>query len=249
MIVYQCFVTAFFFLGQEFVFSRFSVTSSPWGIENIEASEGTNDKCCNMSDNLFHWRTTLNKKDQNGGESMIGRYSMNNKYNWWRGITSDCGITGKASCQVVPSLIPPPLHEEQHILLCFIPSVSHSIFPPCYNKQDIAAATAEESERLFTELIRSITCSQAVMKVLIQSQEQAERERIKELMKQVEDDISELKKSDAEMEQLLSTQNDIQFLQVTWLVVHTNILHRASRRSWELGYWLLDCWHTHSRIK
>lgn len=55
------------------------------------------------------------------------------------------------------------------------------------------------------------------MKVLIQSQEQAERERIKELMKQVEDDISELKKSDAEMEQLLSTQNDIQFLQVTWL--------------------------------
>ncbi|XP_060793657.1 tripartite motif-containing protein 16-like protein isoform X1 [Neoarius graeffei] len=79
--------------------------------------------------------------------------------------------------------------------------------------RDIAAATEEESERLFTELIHSITYSQAVMKVLIQSQEQAERERIKELMKQVEDDISELKKSDAEMEQLLSTQNDIQFLQ------------------------------------
>lgn len=56
-----------------------------------------------------------------------------------------------------------------------------------------------------------------MMKVLIQSQERAERDRIKELMKQVEEDISELK-SDAEMEQLSSTQNDIQFLQVTCLI-------------------------------
>ncbi|KAB5546652.1 hypothetical protein PHYPO_G00074500 [Pangasianodon hypophthalmus] len=77
----------------------------------------------------------------------------------------------------------------------------------------IAIATEEESERLFTELIRSIQGSQSLMKVLIRAQERAELDRIKEVMKQVEEELTELKRSDAEMEQLSSTQNDIHFLQ------------------------------------
>ncbi|KAF5897266.1 tripartite motif-containing protein 16-like, partial [Clarias magur] len=79
--------------------------------------------------------------------------------------------------------------------------------------RDMAIATEEETEHLLTELIRSIESSQSVIKALIRAQEQAELERIKELMKQMEDEMTELKRNDAEMEQLSSTQNDIQFLQ------------------------------------
>lgn len=83
------------------------------------------------------------------------------------------------------------------------------LFPLCSNKQYIAKATEEESERLFTELIHSIKSSQSEMKVLIRAQERAELDRIEELMEQVEEEITELKWSDAEME-----QNDIHLLQV-----------------------------------
>ncbi|XP_053337778.1 tripartite motif-containing protein 16-like protein [Clarias gariepinus] len=81
------------------------------------------------------------------------------------------------------------------------------------NLRDMALATEEETERLLTELIRSIESSQSVIKALIRAQERAELERIKELIKQMEDEMSELKRSDAEMEQLSSNQNDMQFLQ------------------------------------
>lgn len=55
------------------------------------------------------------------------------------------------------------------------------------------------------------------MKVLIRAQEQAELDRIEELMENVEEELTELKRRDAEMEHLSSTQNDIHFMQVTWL--------------------------------
>ncbi|XP_058266445.1 tripartite motif-containing protein 16 isoform X2 [Hemibagrus wyckioides] len=74
----------------------------------------------------------------------------------------------------------------------------------------IAKATEEESELLFTELIHSIKSSQSEMKLLIRAQERAELNRIEELMEQVEEEITELKWSDAEME-----QNDIHLLQMT----------------------------------
>ncbi|KAK3547587.1 hypothetical protein QTP86_026326, partial [Hemibagrus guttatus] len=74
--------------------------------------------------------------------------------------------------------------------------------------RDIATATEDECERLFTELIHSIKSSQSEMKVLVRAQQQAELDRIEELMEQVEEEITELKWSDAEME-----QNDTHVLQ------------------------------------
>ncbi|TSL61158.1 Tripartite motif-containing protein 16 [Bagarius yarrelli] len=82
--------------------------------------------------------------------------------------------------------------------------------------RDIANATEDECERLFTELIRSISCSQTEIRVLIRAQEQAELNRIGELMKRVEEDILELTKSDKK-------QNDIHVLQ-TPVFTSANVL-------------------------
>ncbi|KAF4078514.1 hypothetical protein AMELA_G00200030 [Ameiurus melas] len=79
--------------------------------------------------------------------------------------------------------------------------------------RDIAIATEEESEQLFTKLIHSIKSSQSVMKALIRTQEQAEMDRIEELMENMKEGVTALKRRCAEMEHLLSTQNDIHFMQ------------------------------------
>ncbi|KAK6293166.1 hypothetical protein J4Q44_G00366670 [Coregonus suidteri] len=76
-----------------------------------------------------------------------------------------------------------------------------------------AQAAVKDSERIFTELIRSIERRRSEVKELIRAQEKAEVSRAEGLLEQLEQEISELRRREAELEQLLHTEDNIQFLQ------------------------------------
>ena len=73
----------------------------------------------------------------------------------------------------------------------------------------------EDSERIFTEMIRSIERRCSEVKELIRAQEKAEVSRAEGLLKRLEQEIAELKRRDAELEQLSHTEDHIHFLKVT----------------------------------
>ncbi|XP_063050780.1 E3 ubiquitin/ISG15 ligase TRIM25-like [Engraulis encrasicolus] len=75
-----------------------------------------------------------------------------------------------------------------------------------------AQTAVEESERMFGEMIRSIERRRSEVTELIRAQEKAEVSRAEGLLKRLEQEIAELKKTDAEMEQLSLTQDPIYFL-------------------------------------
>ncbi|KAJ8276912.1 hypothetical protein GJAV_G00069290 [Gymnothorax javanicus] len=76
-----------------------------------------------------------------------------------------------------------------------------------------AQAAVEDSERIFTELIRSIKKRCSEVKQLIRDQEKAEVKLADKLLEQLEDEIAELKSRDAELEQLSYAEDHIRFLQ------------------------------------
>ncbi|XP_076846459.1 E3 ubiquitin-protein ligase TRIM47-like isoform X2 [Brachyhypopomus gauderio] len=76
-----------------------------------------------------------------------------------------------------------------------------------------AQAALEESDNLFTELIQSIEQRRSDVKELIRAQEKAELDHIQELMRNVEQEITDLRRRDAEMEKLSLTDDHIHFLQ------------------------------------
>ncbi|KAJ8276913.1 hypothetical protein GJAV_G00069300 [Gymnothorax javanicus] len=76
-----------------------------------------------------------------------------------------------------------------------------------------AQAAVEDSERIFTELIRSIKKRCSEVKQLIRDQEKAEVKLADKLLEQLEEEIAELKSRDAELEQLSHTEDHIHFLQ------------------------------------
>ncbi|KAJ8278289.1 hypothetical protein GJAV_G00086010 [Gymnothorax javanicus] len=76
-----------------------------------------------------------------------------------------------------------------------------------------AQAAVEESERIFTELIRSIERRRSEVKELIRDQEKAEVSRAEGLLERLEQEIAELRGRDAELEELLLTEDHIHFLQ------------------------------------
>ncbi|XP_067308790.1 tripartite motif-containing protein 16-like [Pseudorasbora parva] len=76
-----------------------------------------------------------------------------------------------------------------------------------------AQAALEGSERLFTELIRSIRRSQSEVTQKIRDQERTEVSRAEELLKRLEQEIDDLKRREAEMKKLSHTDDHIQFLQ------------------------------------
>ncbi|XP_031438428.1 tripartite motif-containing protein 16-like [Clupea harengus] len=78
--------------------------------------------------------------------------------------------------------------------------------------QSSAQAAVEDGERIFTEVIRSIERRRSEVTELIRDQERAEMNRAEELMEKLEQEIAELKKRDAELEQLSHTDNHICFL-------------------------------------
>ncbi|XP_017289659.1 E3 ubiquitin-protein ligase TRIM16-like [Kryptolebias marmoratus] len=76
-----------------------------------------------------------------------------------------------------------------------------------------ADKTVEDSEKIFTELIRLIQKRSSDVKQQIRSQQETEVSRVKELQEKLEQEMTELKRRDAELEQLSHTEDHLQFLQ------------------------------------
>ncbi|XP_053537611.1 E3 ubiquitin/ISG15 ligase TRIM25 [Ictalurus punctatus] len=76
-----------------------------------------------------------------------------------------------------------------------------------------AQAAVQETERIFTELIKFIERRCSELTALIRAQEEAAVSRAEEVMKQLEQEIAELKRRDAEMEELSHTEDPVRFLQ------------------------------------
>ncbi|XP_021166777.2 tripartite motif-containing protein 16 isoform X1 [Fundulus heteroclitus] len=75
-----------------------------------------------------------------------------------------------------------------------------------------ADKTVEDSEKIFTQLIRLIQKRSSDVKQQIRSQQETEGSRVKELQKKLEQEITELKRKDAELKQLSDTEDHNQFL-------------------------------------
>ncbi|XP_061079585.1 tripartite motif-containing protein 16-like isoform X5 [Conger conger] len=76
-----------------------------------------------------------------------------------------------------------------------------------------AQAAVDYNERIFTEMIRSIERRCSEVKELIIDQEKAEVSRAEGLLERLEQEIAELRRRDAELEQLSHTEDHIHFLQ------------------------------------
>ncbi|XP_047223126.1 tripartite motif-containing protein 16-like [Girardinichthys multiradiatus] len=75
-----------------------------------------------------------------------------------------------------------------------------------------ADKTVEDSEKIFTELIRLIQKRSSDVKQQIRSQQETEVSPVKELQEKLEQEITELKRKDAELKQLSNTEDHNQFL-------------------------------------
>ncbi|XP_047241052.1 tripartite motif-containing protein 16-like [Girardinichthys multiradiatus] len=75
-----------------------------------------------------------------------------------------------------------------------------------------ADKTLEDSEKIFTELIHLIQKRSSDVKQQIRSQQETEVSRVKDLQKKLEQEITELKRKDAELKQLSNTEDHNQFL-------------------------------------
>ncbi|XP_063318115.1 tripartite motif-containing protein 16-like isoform X1 [Pelmatolapia mariae] len=75
-----------------------------------------------------------------------------------------------------------------------------------------ADKAVEDNEKMFTELIRLIQKRSSDVKQQVRSQQETEVSRVKELQEKLEQEISELKRKDGELEQLSHTEDHNQFL-------------------------------------
>ncbi|KAF3686075.1 Tripartite motif-containing protein 16 Estrogen-responsive B box protein [Channa argus] len=75
-----------------------------------------------------------------------------------------------------------------------------------------ADKVVEDSEKIFTELIRLMDNRRSDVKQQIRSQQETEVSRVKELQEKLEQEITELKRKDASLEQLSLTEDDIHFV-------------------------------------
>ncbi|TKS79354.1 Tripartite motif-containing protein 16 [Collichthys lucidus] len=76
-----------------------------------------------------------------------------------------------------------------------------------------ADKAVEDSEKIFTELIRLMEKRRSDVKQQVRSQQETEVSRVKDLQKKLEQEITELKKKDSELEKLSHTEDHNQFLQ------------------------------------
>uniref|UniRef100_A0AAZ1XB04 B box-type domain-containing protein n=1 Tax=Oreochromis aureus TaxID=47969 RepID=A0AAZ1XB04_OREAU len=75
-----------------------------------------------------------------------------------------------------------------------------------------ADKAVEDSEKMFTELIRLIQTRSSDVKQQVRSQQETEVSRVKELQEKLEQEIAELKRKDGELEQLSHTEDHNHFL-------------------------------------
>uniref|UniRef100_A0A672P0J1 Tripartite motif-containing protein 16-like n=1 Tax=Sinocyclocheilus grahami TaxID=75366 RepID=A0A672P0J1_SINGR len=78
-----------------------------------------------------------------------------------------------------------------------------------------AQTAVEDSERIFTELIRSIERSHSELIRLIRDQEKTAVSRAEERLERLKQEIDDLKRRDAALEQLSETEDHIHFLKVS----------------------------------
>uniref|UniRef100_A0AAR2KYR5 Tripartite motif-containing protein 16-like n=1 Tax=Pygocentrus nattereri TaxID=42514 RepID=A0AAR2KYR5_PYGNA len=76
-----------------------------------------------------------------------------------------------------------------------------------------AQAAVKDSEEIFTELIESIERRRSEVKELIRAQEKTELSQAEDLLKKLEQEIADLRRRDAELEQLSHSEDHIHFLQ------------------------------------
>uniref|UniRef100_A0A3P8ZJZ8 Tripartite motif-containing protein 16-like n=1 Tax=Esox lucius TaxID=8010 RepID=A0A3P8ZJZ8_ESOLU len=76
-----------------------------------------------------------------------------------------------------------------------------------------AQAAVEESERIFTELIRYLEKRRSELKELIRAQEKTEVSRAEGLLERLKQEVAELRRRDVELKQLSHTEDHIHFLQ------------------------------------
>lgn len=72
----------------------------------------------------------------------------------------------------------------------------------------------EESERIFSRLIRSIEKHSREVTELLRFQERAAVTQAEELLEKIQREVVEVRKADGELEKLSSTGDHIHFLQV-----------------------------------
>ncbi|XP_060949209.1 tripartite motif-containing protein 16-like [Limanda limanda] len=75
-----------------------------------------------------------------------------------------------------------------------------------------ADKAVEDSEKIFTELIRLLKKRSSDVKQQIRSQQETEVSRVRELRERLEQEITELKRKDHELKQLADTEDHSQFL-------------------------------------
>ncbi|KAK5615623.1 hypothetical protein CRENBAI_024318 [Crenichthys baileyi] len=91
-----------------------------------------------------------------------------------------------------------------------------------------ADRAVEDSEKIFTELIHLIQKRSSDVKQQIRSQQETEVSRVKDLQEKLEQEITELKRKDAELEQLSNTEDHNQFLHNYPHCQHSVSLHTSS---------------------
>ncbi|XP_028306027.1 E3 ubiquitin/ISG15 ligase TRIM25-like [Gouania willdenowi] len=96
-----------------------------------------------------------------------------------------------------------------------------------------ADQTVEHSEQMFTELIRLLHQRSSELEKEVRSKQQTEVSAVRVLQEKLEQEISELKKRDAELQQLSHTEDHIQFvlsyssLSAFSVSTHSSIIHRG----------------------
>uniref|UniRef100_A0A3Q3WIZ2 B30.2/SPRY domain-containing protein n=1 Tax=Mola mola TaxID=94237 RepID=A0A3Q3WIZ2_MOLML len=75
-----------------------------------------------------------------------------------------------------------------------------------------ADKAVEDSEKIFTQMICLMEKRRSEVKQQVRSQQEAEVSRVKELQEELEQEIAELKRRDAELEKLSHTEDHNQFL-------------------------------------
>ncbi|KAL2085735.1 hypothetical protein ACEWY4_019055 [Coilia grayii] len=94
-----------------------------------------------------------------------------------------------------------------------------------------AQAAVENSERIFTEVIRSIERRRSEVTKLIRDQERADVSRAEELMETLEQEIAELKRRVAELDQFSQSENNIRFLKTFQSLCASTASDKSSRYS------------------
>lgn len=91
--------------------------------------------------------------------------------------------------------------------------------PPCFTSlcslQRSARAAAENSDAIFSELIRSIELKRFEVRELVKAQEKRAIDLAEQLLEKMRTEIAELKANEAELNKLATVEDNIQFLQVS----------------------------------